>query len=438
MTAVKQKLKTRRRTYGFVTVRSGDGLLAFMSQVAEVQQAGELSQASGSVIPTVVAPSSAGALFQLLRDGRPRTRADLAAATGFARSTIAARVEELLGIGLIAPTGPSSSTGGRPPATFAFNPETRSVLAVDVGVTHARVAVTDLNGRILVQHEQELDITSGPENVLDAVAETAEGLLASVGREIGELLGVGVGVPGPVEFDTGRPTSPPIMPGWDGFDIPGYLRQRFPVPILVDNDVNVMALGEHAAIHPDVANMMFVKVATGVGSGLISGGLLQRGAQGAAGDLGHIAVPDGDESLCRCGNVGCLEAAASGPAIARKLRDQGFDQLGHAELLDLVAEGEPKALQAVRHAGRQIGSVLAGCVNLLNPSVIVIGGSMALAGDQLLAGIREKVYSRSLPLATQHLRIVGSSTRGRAGVLGASALVTQQMLAAERINALVS
>ncbi|MGO1184090.1 MAG: ROK family protein [Micrococcaceae bacterium] len=410
-----------------------------MSQThfADAQNAGELPRFGGSVGPQAVMPSSAGSLFQLLRDGQPRTRADLAAATGFARSTIAARVEELLEVGLIAPTGASTSTGGRPPATFAFNPETRAVLAVDVGVTHARVAVTDLTSRILVQRERELDITAGPATVLDIIAETAEGLLASVGRDVGELLGVGLGVPGPVEFETGRPTSPPIMPGWDGFDIPHYLRQRFPVPILVDNDVNVMALGEHAAAYSDVAHMMFVKVATGVGAGLISAGQIQRGAQGAAGDLGHIAVPDGDNSPCRCGNAGCLEAAASGPAIARKLRHRGFESIGHAELLALVAAGEPQALQAVRHAGRQIGSVLASCVNLLNPSVIVIGGSMALAGDQLLAGIREKVYSRSLPLATQHLRIVGTTTHGQAGVLGASALVTQQMLAAEQINALV-
>ncbi|MCH8560955.1 ROK family transcriptional regulator [Nesterenkonia sp. LB17] len=382
-------------------------------------------------------PNSAGALFQLLRDGTPRTRSDLTAMTGFARSTISARVEELLDASLIRPAGENSSTGGRPPSTFAFNPDARSVLAVDLGGTHARIAVTDLAARVLAEKEQELDITRGPVAVLDAVGAIAMELLQETGRSPEDLLGVGVGVPGPVEFATGRPMSPPIMPGWDHFDIPGHLRQWFPVPIMVDNDVNAMALGEHAVTYPGVANMMFVKVATGIGSGIISDGRLQHGAQGAAGDLGHIAIPDGDTTPCTCGNAGCLEAVASGPAIAAQLRERGFDVPHHAAMLDLVRSGDVEALRTVRQAGRQVGSVLAGCVNLLNPSVIVIGGVVSTAGEHFLAGIREAVYSRSLPLATQHLRIVVTQTRARAGVLGASALVTGHGLSVENVNRLV-
>lgn len=388
-----------------------------------------------SLTPTSGAlPTSAGALFQLLRDGTPRTRADLAQMTGFARSTVAARVEELLASGLIAPTGANSSTGGRPPTTFAFNPSARCVLAVDLGGSHARLAVTDLNSQILAQQEQELSIAEGPATVLDVVSELGTALLHQAQRAEEDLLGIGIGLPGPVEFETGRPTSPPIMPGWDGFDVPGHLRQHFNVPILVDNDVNTMALGEHAAVHRQVDHMMFVKIATGVGAGIISDGHLQHGAQGAAGDLGHIAIPDGDQTPCTCGNTGCLEAVVSGSAIARRMRADGHDVPNRAALLDLIADGDPSALRALRHAGRQAGSVLATCVNLLNPSVIVIGGVMAQAGEQLLAGIREAVYSRSLPLATEHLRIVGTATEGLAGVLGASALVTQHMLAAEQVN----
>lgn len=382
-------------------------------------------------------PNSAGALFQLLRDGVPRTRADLAEMTGFARSTISARVEELLASSLIAPAGETTSTGGRPPSTFAFNPEARSVLAVDLGGTHARIAVTDLSTRVIAEREQELDITQGPVAVLDAVGSIASELLSEAGRTPADLLGVGVGVPGPVEFATGRLTSPPIMPGWDHFDIPGHLRQWFPVPILVDNDVNAMALGEHAVKYPDVSNMMFVKVATGIGAGIISDGRLQHGAQGAAGDLGHIAIPDGNETPCTCGNTGCLEAVASGPAVAAQLRASGFDVPHHAALLELVRSGDLEALRTVRQAGRDVGSVLASCVNLLNPSVIVIGGVVSTAGEHFLAGIREAVYSRSLPLATQHLRILGTQTRGQAGILGASALVTGHGLSIENVNRLI-
>ncbi len=390
----------------------------------------------GSVNGAASAPapaSSAGSLFQLLRDGTPRTRADLAARTGLARSTVSTRVEELLASGLITPAGESSSTGGRPPSTFAFNPRARSVLAVDLGGSHARIAVTDLSGRILVEQEQELAIAQGPEVVLDAAAEAGLRLLDQA--QASPLIGVGVGVPGPVEFATGRPTSPPIMPGWDGYDVPGHLRRTFDVPILVDNDVNIMALGEHDMVYPDVAHMMFVKVATGIGSGIISDGRLQHGAQGAAGDLGHIAAPGEDRTPCTCGNLGCLEAVASGSAIAARLRERGLDVPNHAALTELVRAGDLDAIRAVREAGRNVGAVLASCVNMLNPELIVIGGLVVTAGEHFLAGIRETIYSRSLPLATKHLRIVATQTSGRAGVLGASALVTTYTLSPESLNA---
>lgn len=383
-------------------------------------------------------PSSAGALFQLLRDGTPRTRADLAAMTGFARSTVAARVEELLASELIAPTGATSSTGGRPPATFAFNPEARCVLAVDLGGTHARIAVTDLGGTILAEEERELAISLGPVTVLDAVADIAQRLLEQAGKAPDDLIGTGVGLPGPVEFATGRPTSPPIMPGWDGYDVPGHLRRSFDVPTLVDNDVNIMALGEHDMVYPGIAHMVFVKIATGIGSGIISEGRLQHGAQGAAGDLGHIAAPGEHNSPCACGNLGCLEAVASGPAIAARLRERGLAVPSHAALIELVRAGDLQAIRAVREAGRMVGSVLASCVNMLNPQLIVIGGLVVTAGEHFLAGIRETVYSRSLPLATQHLRIVATQTSGRAGVLGASALVASYTLSPENVNTLLA
>lgn len=392
---------------------------------------------AGTALPpgSPAAPTSPGALFQLLRDGAARTRADLAAQTGLARSTVSARVEELLASSLIAPAGENTSTGGRPPATFAFNPAARCVLAIDLGGSHARIALTDLAGQVLAEEERELAIAEGPEPVLNAACAAGQRLLSEAGWPAEKLIGVGVGLPGPVEFSTGRPTSPPIMPGWDGFDVPAHVRTVFDVPILVDNDVNAMVLGEHQMVYPDVAHMMFVKIATGIGAGIISDGRLQHGAQGAAGDLGHVAVPDGDRTPCTCGNLGCLEAVASGAALTGRLRERGFEVPTQAAIVDLIASGEPEVIHAVRQAGRQVGAVLAGCVNLLNPEVIVIGGLVSTAGEHFLAGIRETVYSRSLPLATQHLQILGTLTSGRAGVLGAAALVTAHTLSAEQVNA---
>jgi predicted NBD/HSP70 family sugar kinase len=361
--------------------------------------------------------SGAGDMFQLLRDGRPRTRADLAAVTGQARSTVAARIDLLMTAGLIAPAGEASSTGGRPPATFAFAPSARVVLGVDLGATHARFALTDLASTILAQRELPLLITDGPDTVLDQVAQQ-----------------LGVGLPGPVEHATGKPNNPPIMPGWDDADVPAILGARFHAPVLVDNDVNIMALGEHRTAWPEVADLLFVKVATGIGAGIIADGALRRGAQGSAGDIGHVAVPGVTDVVCRCGNVGCLEAIASGLAVANAL--EGAEK--PADVVAMVRAGDVAASQAVRQAGRDIGAVLATSVSLLNPSMIVIGGILADAGEHIVAGIREVVYQRSLPLATQHLRIVTARTGTQAGVLGASAMAVDQALSSEAVDRLVA
>jgi predicted NBD/HSP70 family sugar kinase len=385
------------------------------------------------VVQQVPKVSGAGDMFQLLRDGRPRTRADLAAVTGQARSTVAARIDLLMAAGLIAPAGEATSTGGRPPATFAFAPSARVVLGVDLGATHARLALTDLASTVLARRELPLLITDGPEPVLDRVARTGAELLEEAGRSAAELAGVGVGLPGPVEHATGKPNNPPIMPGWDNADVPGILGARFHAPVLVDNDVNIMALGEHRTAWPDVADLLFVKVATGIGAGIIADGALRRGAQGAAGDIGHVAVPGVTDVVCRCGNIGCVEAIASGVAVAKKLEGATTP----ADVVALVRSGDVAASQAVRQAGREIGAVLATSVSLLNPSMIVIGGILADAGEHIVAGIREVVYQRSLPLATQHLRIVTARTGAHAGVLGASAMAVDQALSPEAVDRLV-
>jgi glucokinase len=376
-------------------------------------------------------------LFQLLRDGAPRTRAQLAKSTGLARSTVAARVDELMRLGLVTPVEGAASTGGRPPSQFALNPAARVVLAIDLGASHATVAVLDLSADIIAERTDALDIALGPERVLGHAIEVGAALLASAGRASADIGAVGIGVPGPVEHSTGRPANPPIMPGWNNFDVPGWVAQHLDVPVLVDNDVNIMALGERAISWPGSEHLVFVKVATGIGAGIISGGRLVRGAQGVAGDIGHVRVARGSAVPCTCGNRGCLEALASGPAIARSLREAGLDAADGNDVVELVKHGSIDAIQAVRQAGRDIGEVLTACVSLMNPSVIAIGGSMARVGEHLIAGVREIVYTRSTPLATEHLAIVHSAAADKAGILGAGMLAIEHALAPESLQRLV-
>lgn len=378
--------------------------------------------------PTTPSNPGAGEIFQILRDGVARTKAELASLTGLARSTVALRVDALLAADLLRPAGEAASTGGRPPARVAFNARAGLVLAVDLGATHATVAIADLAGTILDARTRTIDIADGPEPLLDAILDDGAALLAGDAGSGIPLLGVGIGVPGPVEHSSGRPTNPPIMPGWDRFDVPGYVQRTFAVPVLVDNDVNILALGEHATSWPHIDDLVFVKVSTGIGAGIIAGGRLQRGAQGSAGDMGHVQVPSGSGSAREPGDERDLEALASGAALARALHERGHDAQGPADVVDLVRSGDAAAIEATRQAGRDVGEVLATVVNLLNPSIIVLGGSIARAGEHLLAGVREVVYRRSIPLATQHLAIVQSQAGERAAVLGAAIMVAHEVL----------
>lgn len=374
-------------------------------------------------------------LLRLLRDGRPRTRADLVEETGLTRTTLGLRIDALRDHGLIVPHGETVSTGGRPSVRIAFNPTARLVGAVDVGATSVRVALCDLAGAVLVSGRHEQDVAEGPEAVLAVASDGLRGLLAGLGRDDSDLVAIGVGVPGPVAHRTGRPSDPPIMPGWNDFDVPGELRRTLvDVPVLVDNDVNVMALGEQAVRRPVTEDMIFVKVATGIGAGIISDGRLRRGADGTAGDIGHVLIARAEGVPCRCGKTGCLEAVAGGPGVAAALRAAGEQAGTSADVGHLVRSGNLAAIRAVRQAGRDLGDVLSTCVSVVNPSVIAIGGQLAKVGEHLLAGIREVVYSRSTPLATEHLVIERAQGGDDVGVIGAAMLAIEHVLGPVRTD----
>lgn len=372
----------------------------------------------------------------MVREGRALSRADLARSTGLARSTISQRVEALIAHGLLSESGEGSSTGGRPPTRLAFNARGGVVLAADLGASHCRLAVTDLAGEVLAERGEELAIAQGPDKILPWVLDGFDELLRQVGHRRAEVRGVGIGVPGPVEFEEGRVVSPPIMPGWDGVRIPERVRRRFPVPILVDNDVNVMALGEYGSVWRDrVDDLLFVKVATGIGCGIVARGRIHRGAQGAAGDIGHIQVSDHAGELCQCGNVGCVEAVASGSALVRQLQALGLPAQHSRDVVELARAGQTDAVRLVRAAGRRLGEVLAGAVNFFNPAVLVIGGSMAQAQEHLFAGVREVVHRRSTPLAARNLQLVASSLGERAGVVGCAFTVLDEVLSPAAVDA---
>jgi glucokinase-like ROK family protein len=405
--------------------------------------------------PPVHAPLADEALDALVlvldevRLGRSRSRPELVVRTGLGRAIVAQRVGELLDRGLVTEGEVGPSTGGRPPRQLTFRADAGHVLVADLGATSIDVALTSLDGRILGHHDEPAEIEAGPGRCLDRIDALFESLLSTAEAIPGRLWGVGIGVPGPVEFGSGRPISPPIMPGWDGYPIRERFAARYDAPVWVDNDVNLLALGEWrsgiAAGHDDV---VVVKVGTGIGAGIISDGHLHRGAQGSAGDVGHIQVVDDPLVICRCGNLGCLEAMAGGAALGRagataaadgrsaRLR-VALDQHGTVTAQDVAraaSYGDPVAVALLQSAGRRIGSMLASVVNFFNPSLVVIGGGVANSPDLFLASIRETVYRRSLPLATRDLLIQRSSLGGLAGVIGASSMVVDQLFSRDSIG----
>ena len=380
-----------------------------------------------------------------VRSHGPSSRAALVHATGLSRAVVTQRVADLIRYGVLADGDLGPSTGGRAPRLVRLRADAGHLLVADLGATSVDVAVADLTGAILAHVEEPCDIAAGPETVLTRVEELFGQTLDA---KPGPLWGIGIGVPGPVEFDSGLPVAPPIMPGWDRYPV----RERFAkydVPVWVDNDVNVMALGERrAGIARGHDNVVFVKIGTGIGAGIIVKGRLHRGAQGCAGDVGHMQVTDDPAVVCRCGNVGCLEALAGGGALGRDAESAARDgrsrflatlleDKGTLEAQDVArgaTHGDPTCVELVTNAGRLVGQMLASVVNFFNPSLIVLGGGVAGSGDLLLATIRETVYRRSLPLATRELVVKRSALGNRAGVVGAAAIVTDELFRASHLT----
>jgi predicted NBD/HSP70 family sugar kinase len=379
--------------------------------------------------------SGAGAMLQLVREGRATTRAELVDLTGLARSTVSQRVDALLAEGLLVAAHASTSTGGRPPTVLTFNAELGVVLTAEVGVTRCHVAVTDLDANVLAEAIEEIAIADGPDALLPWLAGRFDALLALAGHARADVRGVGVGLPAPVDFASGRPLRQPSMPGWTDIAVGERLREALGAPTLVDNDVNVMALGEHRLSWRETDDLLFVKAGTGIGCGIVVGGRLHRGAHAAAGELSHARAPRGGETPCTCGNAGCLEAIAGGAALARELTAAGIPARTVHDVTARLRDGDATARALVRQAGRDVGDVLATIVDVLDPAVIVFGGELADASDELLAGVREVVYQRSLPFVTRNLAIVHSADGSRAGVVGAAVLAIEHVLAPASIDA---
>ena len=360
-------------------------------------------------------------VVDLVRRGRASTRQQLAQMTGMGRNTISSLLNTAVALGLIAPNGSGPSTGGRAPATWRFRQEDGLVLVAGVHSSTLRLAVTDLGGARVECRTLPWSITRGPAPTLAEAAARLRDMVAPLDRPV---WAAGASLPGPIDQESGRPTAPPIMPGWDGFDVVAVMEEALGVPVVTSNDVNTMLLG-HAVTLQDQAHrrprdILYLQVGTGIGAGLMSNGLLHRGADGAAGDIGHVRVTGNDAVVCRCGRTGCLEAVAGGWAVLRDARRAGAEGTSpflHERLADSgdltiddvvagVAAGDTECVTLMVRSATAVGDALAMIVSFFNPGQVVLAGPMPQGCPLFLQVARRIVDERALALATHDLELV--------------------------------
>ena len=385
------------------------------------------------------AKNSAGELLQLFRSGQVATRSELQGVTKLARSTVSSRVDALLAAGYLTEDGSvADPRRGRPSTRLRVNDHATIVLAADLGATHGRLAVATAAGDVITETVIESAIDKGPDAVLATVTAELDGLLKQSDLPSDSLRGVGLGVPGPVNWHTGRIARSISMPGWDDYPVRDHLTSHYPVPAVVDNDANLLGLGEQRRIYPTAHLVLFVKIGTGIGASMIMDGELVRGSDSAEGDIGHAKIPGVEETCDGCGELGCLAAIASGRAMVRDLRRLGHSPVTTRDVVDLVRRGDPDAVRIATAAGRALGGVLSAAVSLLNPDVLVIGGDVADAHEHFVRGVQDTVLRGSQPLATAHLAIRPTVLGDRGGIIGAAAMVADTIFGSAAVDAVVA
>ncbi|TLQ43141.1 ROK family transcriptional regulator [Streptomyces marianii] len=353
------------------------------------------------------------------------TQAEIARSTGLSAATVSNIVRELKDGGTVEVT--PTSAGGRRARSVSLSGDAGIVVGVDFGHTHLRVAIGNLAHQVLAEESEPLDVDASSAQGFDRAEQLVKRLIEATGIGQDKIVGVGLGVPGPIDVETGTLGSTAILPGWSGINPSEELSGRLGVPVYVDNDANLGALGELVwGSGRGVGDLAYIKVAGGVGAGLVIAGQIYRGPGGTAGEIGHITL---DESgpVCRCGNRGCLETFAAAPYVLPLLRPSHGPDLTMERVVQLAREGDPGCRRVVSDVGRHIGSGVANLCNLLNPSRVVLGGSLAEAGELVLAPIRESVSRYAIPSAARRLSVLPGALGSRAEVLGALALVLSEM-----------
>jgi len=363
-------------------------------------------------------------VVDVLRQRGGLSQAEIARATGLSPASVSNLVRTLTDQGT-ARASRVQRNGGRG-VEVTLNPASGLVAGVDFGNRHMNVAIADVAHTIVAEEQTALAAGHLASDGVARAAATIHRLVESTGRCPDELIGVAVGLPGPINRDTGSIASAGILPGWAGINIQEAFEASLPGPVIVDNDANLGAVGEALwGAGRGCSDFAYLKVSTGIGAGLVLNGRLYRGALGTAGEIGHTTIEE-DGPVCRCGNRGCLEVLAGAPALIELLRNSHGDELTVEDILKLSADGDVGCRRVIADAGRHIGVAVANLCNLLSPERIVVGGELALAGEVLLSSLREAMTRRAISITAETTQVVLGTLRERSAVLGAVGLALQE------------
>ncbi len=393
--------------------------------------------------PAPGAPATAGEVLAHIRSGRATTRGALGRVTGLSRTAVNARLAALARAELVLEGDEESATGGRPATTLVLNGDAGLVLAVAVGRSRSQLAVCDLRGRELAAVSVDQEAGQGPDVLMPVVVAHLDRMLGELGRTGDDVRGVGMSLAGTVDPVAGTSVDSPALTGWDGVALRPHLAEVTPAPLVLDSDINVMALSQLPVSRPADAgssllerdHALVLKASTGIGVGLVADGRLVRGHRDAAGQLGHVKVPAAAGLTCRCGESGCLETVASGWALVERLRGAGAEVDHVRDLVARAVRGDGRARAVVRESGRHIGEALAATVTVLNPRVVVVGGDMAGAFDTFSAGLREALFGATTALAGRDLQVVPATYGDRAGLVGCVRLALESVLSPAAVDA---
>lgn len=367
-------------------------------------------------------------VLHLVKSGHARSRTRIAHLAGLSPSTVAGRVERLIASGYLREAGQGASSGGRRPRHLEINPDKGVVCVIDLGATHATVGLFTFSGELIEQKTETIDIADGPSAIIAWASEQARSF-ATYQASRRPLMGIALAVPGPVDARTNRLISPSRMPGWNGVDAQTELERVSGLPAVVGNDANLAALGEARLRHESPNHMVYVKVGSSIGCGVVVDGKLYQGYQGVAGDISHISVPHAEQVLCTCGRRGCLDAVAGGRALVHSLQDEGVSVASSSDVVKLARDAHPRATSLLRQAGEQVGGVLVSIMNFFNPRSLVLGGTLG-SSEAFMAGLQSAIYAECLPMVTGELLITTSTAKESAGIRGGAVALLDYVMSA--------